>query len=73
MRIEYFKETDSAIIQFSDEPSVSTKIFSNDMNIDVGASGNIVGLEIHQNAGILLSLRKLQLAGISQGQVELKS
>lgn len=73
MKIEYFKETDSAIIQFSDEPSIATRIFSDDMNIDVGASGNIVGLEIHQNAGKLLTLRKLQLAGIDREQVELKA
>ena len=71
MKIEYFRETDSPIMRLSDEPAKSTRMLSDDMNADIGASGNIVALEIHQNAREILSLNKLRLEGIDQDQLEL--
>ncbi len=46
MRIRYFSDTDTALIDFSDTPAVETKEISENLYIDLDAKGNLVSMTI---------------------------
>jgi len=46
MRIRYFSDTDTALIDFSDAPVVETKEISENLYIDLDAKGNLVTMTI---------------------------
>lgn len=46
MRIRYFSDTDTALIDFSDAPVVETKEISENLYIDLDAKGNLVNMTI---------------------------
>jgi uncharacterized protein YuzE len=46
MRIRYFSDTDTALIDFSDAPTVETKEISENLYIDLDAKGNLVSMTI---------------------------
>ena len=46
MRIRYFVDTDTALIDFSDKSASQTKEISENIYIDVDESGNLVSMTI---------------------------
>ncbi len=55
MKIRYFADTDTALIEFSNEPVVETKEISANLYIDLDGKGNLVSMTIEhakEKAGI---------------------
>lgn len=50
MKIEFYKETDSMYISFTEKPSKSTVEISEFVNADLDENGILIGLDIHGNA-----------------------
>jgi len=46
MRIRYFPDTDTALIEFSDAPVAETKEISENLYIDLDEKGNLVSMTI---------------------------
>lgn len=46
MKIRYFSDTDTALIEFSDAPVVETKEISENLYIDLDEKGNLVSMTI---------------------------
>lgn len=46
MKIRYFEDTDTALIEFSAEPVVETKEISENLYIDLDGQGNLVSMTI---------------------------
>jgi uncharacterized protein YuzE len=46
MRIRYFADTDTALIDFSDAQAVETKEISENLYIDLDEKGNLVNMTI---------------------------
>lgn len=46
MRIRYFSDTDTALIEFSEAPVVETREISENLYIDLDAEGNLVSMTI---------------------------
>jgi uncharacterized protein YuzE len=46
MKVRYFKDTDTLLIQFSDEAVVDTRDLSEDTLMEVDASGNLCAITI---------------------------
>lgn len=50
MKINFFKDTDSMYIEFSDKPAKQTVAVSDSVNIDLDENKELVGVDIHSNA-----------------------
>jgi uncharacterized protein YuzE len=46
MKVRYFKDTDTLLIQFSDEEVVETRDLNEDTLMDVDANGNLCAITI---------------------------
>ena len=46
MKIRYFSDTDTALIEFSDAPAVETKEITENLYIDLDENGNLVSMTI---------------------------
>lgn len=46
MRIRYFADTDTALIDFSEAPVIETKEISENLYIDLDKQGNLVSMTI---------------------------
>ncbi|HJZ05886.1 MAG TPA: DUF2283 domain-containing protein [Patescibacteria group bacterium] len=46
MKIRYFADTDTALIEFSNEPVVETREISENLYIDLDEKGNLVSMTI---------------------------
>ncbi len=46
MKIRYFSDTDTAIIEFSKEPIAETKELSENLYIDLDKRGNLVSMTV---------------------------
>jgi uncharacterized protein YuzE len=46
MRIRYFADTDTALIDFSDAPVVQTKEITENLYIDLDEKGNLVSMTV---------------------------
>jgi uncharacterized protein YuzE len=46
MNVKYFKDTDTALLEFSDHPVSETREISENIYIDIDADGNIVNMTI---------------------------
>ncbi|NOZ25252.1 MAG: DUF2283 domain-containing protein [Nitrospirae bacterium] len=46
MKIRYFPDTDTALIEFSNEPVFETKEISENLYIDLDENGNLVSMTI---------------------------
>jgi uncharacterized protein YuzE len=56
MRIRYFADTDTALIEFSGEPVIETREISENLYIDLDVKGNLVSMTIeHANERANLS------------------
>jgi uncharacterized protein YuzE len=59
MKLSYYEETDSLYIDLSASPSVDSREISDDLVVDYGEDGRIVGLDI-QHASQSLDLSKIE-------------
>lgn len=59
MKLHYDQETDSLYIDLSDSPSATSKEVSDDVVIDFGDAGQIVGFDI-QHASRHLDLSRIE-------------
>ena len=56
MKIKYFTDTDTALVEFSPTPVVETREVSEKISIDLDAQGNVVSMTIeHAKQGANLS------------------
>ena len=46
MNVKYFKDTDTALLEFSDNPVLETREITENVYIDVDAQGNLVNMTI---------------------------
>ena len=46
MKLHYYPETDSAYVKFSNKPGTETVVVADGLNVDLGANGELIGLEI---------------------------
>jgi uncharacterized protein YuzE len=46
MKIRYFADTDTALIEFSNEPVVETREISENLYVDLDEKGNLVSMTI---------------------------
>ncbi len=46
MRIKYFADTDTALVEFSDRPPVETRELNENIYLDLDAVGRVVSLTI---------------------------
>ena len=63
MKLHYYPETDSIYIELRADPGAETREVADDVNIDLDAAGNIVGIDIDQ-ASTKLDLATLATAGL---------
>ena len=55
MKVKYFPDTDTALVEFTDKEVYETKEITENINIDVDRNGNIVSMTIEHakaNAGL---------------------
>jgi len=61
MRLHYYPETDSLYVEFKDGPGVETREVSDGLNLDLDASGEVVGFDIdHASKRLDLSTLETQ-------------
>lgn len=46
MKIRYFSDTDTALIEFSNEPILETREISENLYIDLDSKGNLVSMTV---------------------------
>lgn len=67
MNIKYFRDTDTALLEFSTEPVLSTREISENVYVDLDPRGNIVSMTIEHAAAVAalpsVSLEEIGSAG----------
>ncbi len=63
MKLNYYSETDSLYIEFSNEPSTESVEISQGVVLDYDAKGDITGIDI-DNAGQKIQLKDFLLNGL---------
>lgn len=63
MRVKYYKDTDTALIEFSTRPVEETKELSENVYVDLDKDGNLVSMTI-EHAAELAALPSLSLEEI---------
>ena len=64
MRIKYFSDSDTALVEFSDHEVVETKEINENIYIDLDASGNLVAMTIEH------ARQQASLPDLSYEQIE---
>ena len=64
MRIKYFSDTDTALLEFSDEEITETKEINENIYIDLDKDGNLVSMTIEH------AMKQANLAELSYHQME---
>lgn len=67
MKIKYFTDTDTALLEFSDHPVAQTKEINENIYVDLDADGNLVNMTI-EHAGT-----QANIAEVAFQQIESKS
>lgn len=67
MRIKYFTDTDTALMEFSDNPVAQTKEINENIYIDLDANGNLVNMTIEHAS------TQANISEIAYQQIENKS
>ncbi|MCY3895418.1 MAG: DUF2283 domain-containing protein [Chloroflexi bacterium] len=61
MRLHYYPETDSLYLEFKDGPGGETREAMDGLNVDLDASGDVVGLDIdHASKRLDLSMLEIE-------------
>ncbi len=69
MKLHYYAETDSLYIEFSEGAGVETREVIDGVNVDVGADGTVVGIDI-DGASRKLDLATLETQGLPIGRLK---
>lgn len=64
MRIKYFSDTDTALLEFSDKEIAETKEINENIYIDLDKDGNLVSMTIEH------AMKQANLAELSYHQME---
>lgn len=67
MKIKYFTDTDTALVEFSDRQISQTKEINENIYIDLDADGNLVNMTIEHAS------RQANIAEVAYQQIENKS
>lgn len=73
MKLDYYPETDSLYIHFSEKPSADAVEIAEHVVIDMDEGGIPVGIDIDANASKIVDLSRLDLSGISLGDLAFTS
>ena len=63
MKIKYFSDTDTALLEFVDRPVAETREISEDIYVDLDDDGRLVSMTI-EHAKDSAGFKELQLEGI---------
>ena len=63
MKLHYYPETDSLYIELSPGPSSETRAITDTVNVDFGADGGVVGIDIDR-ASTQLDLSTLETSAL---------
>jgi len=66
MKVKYFKDTDTALLEFSSRPVDATKEISENVYVDLDKDGNLVSMTI-EHAKQSASLPQVNIEEIEQG------
>lgn len=66
MNVKYFKDTDTALLEFSTAPVEETRAISNNVYVDLDNDGNLVSMTI-EHAGSRASLPHVSVEEIDVG------
>jgi uncharacterized protein YuzE len=69
MKLHYYPETDSLYIELSDAASAETREVADGVNVDIGSTGQIVGIDI-DGASRKLDLATLETEGLPLGRLK---
>jgi uncharacterized protein YuzE len=69
MKLHYYVETDSLYIELADSAGVETREVVEGVNVDIGADGAIVGIDIDGASG-QLDLATLETEGLPLGRLK---
>ena len=69
MKLHYYAETDSLYIELADGPAVETREVAVGVNVDIGADGAIVGIDI-DGASDKIDLATLETEGLPIGRLK---
>nr|VFJ59543.1 MAG: Uncharacterized protein YuzE [Candidatus Kentron sp. DK]VFJ64367.1 MAG: Uncharacterized protein YuzE [Candidatus Kentron sp. DK] len=58
MKIIYFEDTDTALMEFSDHPIRETREVNENLTIDMDNSGNVVGITV-EHASMQANMREM--------------
>lgn len=75
MRVKYFSDTDTALVEFTDNEVIETKEISENIYVDLDGHGNLVSMTIeHARANARLQEFSYQeIAGRSEGSTSQSS
>ncbi|HEX9730216.1 MAG TPA: DUF2283 domain-containing protein [Gemmatimonadales bacterium] len=60
MNVKYFKDTDTALFEFSERPVEETRAISDNVSVDLDADGNLVSMTI-EHAGQMGELPRVNV------------
>ncbi len=66
MTVKYFRETDTALIEFSDRPVEETREISENIYVDLDKDGKLVSMTI-EHAKASANLPRVIVQGFEQG------
>ncbi len=68
MKVKYFKDTDTALLEFSDAPVDETRAINENVCVDLDKAGNLVSMTIeHASSAAQLPQLSLEEIGVSAG------
>jgi len=68
MRIKYFEDTDTTLLEFSSEPPVETKEINENLYVDFDSKGRVVSMTI-EHVGQLANMQEFTFQRISENLV----
>lgn len=68
MNVKYFKDTDTALLEFADRPVDQTREISENVYVDLDKDGNLVSMTI-EHAARVAALPLVSLEEIGSGAV----
>ena len=64
MKIKYFPDTDTALLEFTDRPASETREISEDIYVDLDETGHLVSMTI-EHAGTSAQIKELSFQEVS--------
>ena len=68
MRIKYFEDTDTTLLEFSSEPPVETQEINENLYIDLDAKGRVVSIMV-EHVGQLANMQEFTFQRITESLV----